>query len=60
MDRDVNPTIIGPERTSLSSLQQIEAIKSQKTERAKAQLRTKYGIKETNNPMLMIPADLYR
>ena len=60
VDRDINPTQVSELRNLLSSLEQIEEIKSKQTEQERAQLRTKYGIKETYNPLLTIPADLYR
>ena len=58
--REINPTQVSEQRTLPLSLQQIEEIKSKPTEQEKAQLRTLYGIKETYNPLLTIPADLYR
>ena len=60
VDRDINPTQVSELRILLSSLEQIEEIKSKKTEQERAQLRTKYGIKEAYNPLLTIPADLYK
>lgn len=60
VDREVNPTEVSEQRTLISSLQHIEEIKSKPTEQEKARLRTEYGIKETYNPLLTIPADLYR
>ena len=43
-----------------SANEQIEEIKSKNSEREKAELRTRYGIKETLNPLLSIAADLFR
>ena len=60
VDREINPTQVIEQRTLSSSLQQIEEIKSKPAEQEKAKLRTMYGIKETYNPLLTIPADLYR
>ena len=60
VDREINPTQVIEQRTLPSSLQQIEEIKSKPAEQEKAKLHTMYGIKETYNPLLTIPADLYR
>ena len=60
VDREVAPTEIGEQRTVVSAREQIEEIKSKTTEHERAELRTRYGIKETSNPLLSIPADLFR
>jgi hypothetical protein len=60
VDKEINPTVTAERRTLSKSIQMIQEIRSQKTEVAKAQLRTRYGIKEDTNPMLTLPADLFR
>ncbi len=42
------------------ALREIIQIRDQPTEAAKVALRTAAGLKEKHNPLLMIPADLYR
>lgn len=59
-DRDVSPTEIGEQRTLESARGQIEEIKLKSSERERAELRTRYGIKEISNPLLSIHADLFR
>ena len=49
VDKEVDPTIIAERHTLSKSIQVIQEIRSQKTEVAKAQLRTRYGIKEDTN-----------
>ena len=60
VDREVAPTEIGEQRTVVSAMDQIEEIKSKSSERERAELRTRYGIKDIYNPLLSIPADLLR
>ena len=60
MDREVAPTEISEQRTLVSAREQIEEIKSKASERERAGLRTRYGIKEIPNPLLSIRADLFR
>ena len=38
----------------------IEKINSQRTEKEKSNLRTKYGISTSPNPFLSLPIDLHR
>ena len=47
-------------RTKALSLQQIMEIKQLRTEAEKAEHRVEYGLGEHDNPLLSIPADLYR
>ena len=60
VDKEVNPTEIAEYRSLSSSLQMMEEIKSKDSEGAKAKLRTRYGLRDDPNPMLKLPADLYR
>ena len=60
MDKEVAPTEIAEQRTLASSIQMMDDIKDQPSEQAMARLRTTYGIKEIPNPMLTLPADLFR
>ena len=57
VDKEVDPTITGEGRTLVKSRDMIREIKDQRTEQAKAQLRTRYGLKEVSNPMLSLSAD---
>ena len=57
VDKEVDPTVIGGSRTLVKSM---DEIKDQRTEQAKAQLRTQYGLKEDKSPMLLLSADLFR
>lgn len=60
MDKEVAPTEIAEQCTLASSIQMMDDIKDQPSEQAMARLRTTYGIKEIPNPMLTLPADLFR
>jgi len=60
VDRDVNPTQLDTPRSLTSSLQQIQEIQAASSLVRKAALRTEYGIKETPNPMLSLPVDLFQ
>lgn len=60
VDRDLNPTEVGALRTLASSQQHIDDIKMQATEQEKKTLRTRYGIKETPNPILSLDVDVYQ
>lgn len=51
---------MGEGRTLVKSMDMIKEIKDKRTEQAKAQLRTQYGLKEVSNPMLLLSADLFR
>ena len=60
MDKDVNTAELDNPRTKGLSLTQITKIRQQETESAKKELRVKYRLGEHHNPLLSIPADLYR
>lgn len=60
VDRDNNPAVVGPMRTKDQTLEQMALIRSQRTARLKAALRTQYGVKETPNALLELPLDLHR
>ena len=60
VNKDVDPTTSGAFRTSSSSLRQIINIRSQTLEVEKNFLRTNSGLRECNNPLLMLPADLFQ
>lgn len=60
VDRDVNPASVCEQRTLRSSLQQIRLIQSETTQRGKAELRTRYGLRDVPNPMLSLPGDIFR
>ena len=60
VDREIAPTEVSQKRTLSSYKEQIDEIKSKVTEHEKGNLRTKYGTKEAPNPLLTIPADLFR
>lgn len=60
VDRDGNPTRLSTPRSLSSTLQAIAEIQAQPTATNKAALRTQYGIREDPNPLLTIPADLFR
>ena len=51
---------VGSLRDKRTSLQQIEEISSQEKATSKAQLRTKYGLKETPNSLFSLSVDFYR
>lgn len=59
-DKEVNPCVVDIPRTLELTLQQILNIKSQNLQKDKSELRTLYGIKEDENSMLTIPADLFQ
>ena len=59
VDREVDPHLVCEGR-SKEYFDQIRSILSQRTESEKATLRTLYGVRETSNPLLYIPADLYQ
>ena len=60
VDKEVDPTIVDEKCTLSNSVEMIREIQSKSTEAARAQLRTRHGIKEDRNPMLTLPADLFR
>eukprot|EP00731_Ephydatia_muelleri_P007878 Em0004g216a len=57
-DRDTSPCLVCEERQQ--SLQQMEIIRSQRTEALREQQRTLYEVREVSNPLLHVPSDLYR
>eukprot|EP00731_Ephydatia_muelleri_P033683 Em0035g20a len=59
-DRDTSPCLVCEERSLQQSLQQMEIIRSQRTEALREQHRTLYGVREVSNPLLHVPSDLYR
>ncbi len=60
VDREDDPTETDEPRTLVQSLRFIAEIQSKTTESEKRALRTRYGIREIDNPMLAIPADLFK
>ena len=60
VNRKHNPGKVGSPRRTAKALQDIIHIREQLTEAAKNSLRTESGLRETQNPMLTIPADLFR
>ena len=60
VDRDENAAALDNPRTKELSLLQIAEIDKQTFEKEKKLLRVQYGISEHYNPLLRIPADLYR
>lgn len=60
MDRDVNPTEIDHHRSLASSLQQMKEMEDKVTEQEKKHLRTKYGTRETPNPILQLGVNVYQ
>ena len=47
-------------RTREVALQHIQALKSLRTEHDKVEMRKGFGVKEDDNPLLYIPADLFK
>ena len=60
VDRDGDPTALGEPRSKVLTLEQMERIRSQRTAREKAILKTEYGVKVTPNAMLELPIDLHK
>ena len=60
IDRDENTAALDNPRTKELTLLQMAEIDQQVTEKDKNVLRVQYGISEHYNPLLSIPADLYR
>jgi hypothetical protein len=58
-DKTVNPHVCGRGRTKQDALVQIGNIQQQGTESGKKECRTKYGLKETHNPLFSLSVDLY-
>ena len=59
-DRGNDPATLGTTRTKDQTLEQMALIRSQRTARQKAALRTRYGVKDTTNALLELPLDLHR
>lgn len=59
-DKEVNPRTVSTPRTLVSSLQQMQEIQLKPLKCEKERLRTKYGVKESPNPMLSLPGDLFQ
>ena len=60
MDGQVNPDRVSSYRTKDQVKRQMSMIASATTSHEKKQLKTLYGIKETSNPLLRLPLDLYQ
>ena len=60
VNKDVNPKMRGEFRTSSASLRQIISIRSQTLEIEKNSLRANSGLRECENSLLTLPADLYQ
>ena len=59
-DRNGDTASLGELRTKDRTLQQIGLIRSQRTVRQKAALRTQYGVNDIPNSLLELPLDLHR
>eukprot|EP00731_Ephydatia_muelleri_P031164 Em0022g678a len=59
-DRDTTPCSVCEERTRDISLQQIQEIQSQRTEKAKSDKSTEVGLRDVPNSLLHILADLFK
>ena len=59
-DRNGDTASLGELRTKDRTLQQIGLIRSQRTGRQKAALRTQYGVNDISNSLLELPLDLHR
>ena len=60
VDKEVSLKEVDDQRTVVLAMKQMDEIKSRASEREKAEFWTRYGIRESPNPMLSIPADLFR
>ena len=60
VNKDEDPTTSGALRISGNSLRQIIDIRSQTLEVEKNSRRTSSGLRECENPLLMLPADLFQ
>ena len=47
-------------RTKEAALLHIQAVESKTTEQDKVEMRKEVGIREVDNPLLFIPADVYQ
>ena len=59
-DKSVDPAEVGIKRTSHISAQQMNRIRRAKTSAEKISLRTLYGLKENDNPLLKLDIDLHQ
>ena len=60
VDRDGDPSALGEPRSKVLTLEQMERIRSQRTAREKAILKTECGVKIIPNAMLELPIDLHK
>jgi len=58
-DQTVCPTMVSTPRTKTQALTQISIIQSQKTAQNRDRKKTKYGLKDSYNPVFRLPVDLY-
>lgn len=59
-DKTLNPGQVGPRRCSRIAKSQIMKIMSANNVKTKQELRTKYGLKEKENPLLDMSIDIYK
>ena len=59
VDRTCHPNIICEKRCKSRAVEQMKEIKAQRTEQEKVGKRKEYGLREDDNPLLDIPADIY-
>ena len=60
MDKDGDSAVIGTPRSKQQTLAQIGEIRSKRTEKERSILKTRYGIKDSPNPLLELPMDLHK
>lgn len=60
MNKNVAPTQVSTLRDKDTSMDQIEMIKSARSEAEKSRLRAQFGLKEVYNPLFSLSVDLYR
>ncbi|XP_064398447.1 uncharacterized protein LOC135345042 isoform X4 [Halichondria panicea] len=60
VDREVDPVDVSTLHTKDVSLSQMRTIQSAQTESEKESLRTSFGLRERENPMLSLNVDLYQ
>ena len=60
MDGHVNPDQVSTDRSTAQAKRQMRLIESAVTKKEKKDLRTQYGIKEINNPLLDLPLDMFK
>lgn len=59
-DKKKDPDKVSELRSKEQTLKFMQEIASQRTEKAKSQLKTKYGVSIDANPLLQLPIDLHR